>query len=158
RAILHNYHTKWVPEQLGRGPSLHLPQVRHNCPQTRYWKGGQPAKFGDIKVGDKLRTKTHGVGKGKVRVCWEVFLDDASLLKFQAEQQAVHRKRMLEEGLPGYVDRREDRQLQLTLFQETRDLSKESKAGRKVRVAPAGVDRKPTEAAVEGVVQEVKPM
>lgn len=126
--------------------------------QTRYWKDGQPAKFSDIKVGDKLRTKTHGVGKGKVRVCWEVFLDDASLLKFQAEQQAVHKKRMLEEGLPGYVDRREDRQLQLTLFQEAREISRELKAGRKVRVAPAGTDRKPTEAAVDGTVQEIKPM
>jgi hypothetical protein len=126
--------------------------------QTRYWKDGRPAKFGDIKIGDKLRTKTHGVGKGKVRVCWDVFLDDASLLKFQAEQQAVHKKRMMEEGLPGYVDRREDKQLQLTLFQEAREMSKELKAGRRVRVAPAGVDRKPTEVAVEGVIQEIKPM
>ena len=35
---------------------------------TRYWKDGKPAKFSDIQVGDKLRTKTHGVGKGKVRM------------------------------------------------------------------------------------------
>ena len=35
---------------------------------TRSWKAGQPAKFADIKLGDKLRTKTHGTGKGKARV------------------------------------------------------------------------------------------
>ena len=50
---------------------------------THYWKDGEPAAFADIKVGDKLRTKTHGVGQGKTRRCWEVFLDDASLVKFQ---------------------------------------------------------------------------
>jgi hypothetical protein len=61
---------------------------------TRYWKAGQPAKFADIQAGDKLRTKTHGVGKGKRRVAWEVFLDEESLKKFQTEQIAVHAKRM----------------------------------------------------------------
>ena len=32
---------------------------------TRFWKNGEPAKFTDIKLGDKLRAKTHGIGKGK---------------------------------------------------------------------------------------------
>ncbi len=32
--------------------------------QTRFWKDGKPAKFSDVKIGDKLRTKTHGTGKG----------------------------------------------------------------------------------------------
>ena len=63
--------------------------------ETRYWKNGEPAKFDDIKLGDKLRTKTHGVGKGKVRIAWEVFLDEASLLKFQAEHKEVHTARIL---------------------------------------------------------------
>ena len=111
---------------------------------TRYWKARQPAKFADIKPGDKLRTKTHGVGKGKVRVAWEVFLDDESLAKFQTEQKAVHTKRMIEEGLPGYVDASSGGELQLTLFPEGREFFAKMKVGSKVRVAPAGVDRKPS--------------
>jgi hypothetical protein len=109
---------------------------------TRYWKQGQPAQFADIKIGDKLRTKTHGSGKGKVRVCWEVFLDDESLLKFQNEQKAAEAKRLLAEGSPGYVDKLEGADLELTLFQESGELSHKLKPGMKVRVAPAGVDRK----------------
>lgn len=123
---------------------------------TRYWKAGRPAKFSDIAVGDKLRTKTHGIGSGKVRVGWEVFLDDESLLKFQAEQKAVHAARMTAEGLPGYVDKLADRQLALTLFQEGGEFARQLKAGQKVRVAPAGLDRKPTTAPVAATVLEAK--
>ncbi len=123
---------------------------------TRYWKAGRPAKFSDIVVGDKLRTKTHGIGSGKLRVCWEIFLDDESLLKFQTEQEAVHAARMKAEGLPGYVDKLADRQLALTLFQEGGEFARQLKAGQKVRVAPAGVDRKPTTAPVAATVAEAK--
>src|SRR5207302_3185387 len=66
---------------------------------TRFWKDGEPAKLGDVKVNDKLRAKTHGTGKGKDRVAWEVFLDDASFEKWQKGQRAVHHKRMTEEGM-----------------------------------------------------------
>ncbi len=123
---------------------------------TRYWKAGQPAKFKDIQVGDRVRTKTHGVGKGKTRMCWEVFLDDESLLKFQAEQRAVHRRRMQEEGLPGYVDESAAGALRLTLFHEGGEALDLLKPGQKVRVARAGVDRRPTAAAVDGVVSARK--
>jgi hypothetical protein len=57
--------------------------------ETRFWKAGLPAKFTDIKPGDKLRTKTHGAGAGKRRSAWELFLDDESLVKFQTEQKAA---------------------------------------------------------------------
>jgi hypothetical protein len=123
---------------------------------TRYWKSAAPAKLADIKVGDKLRTKTHGVGKGKTRVAWEVFLDDQSLLKFQADQKAVHAQRMTEEGLPGYVDALETKSLKLTLFQEAGEQSRKLKSGQKVKVAPAGVDRKPTAAPLTATVAEAK--
>jgi len=119
---------------------------------TRYWKAGQPAKFADIKVGDKLRTKTHGVGQGKVQMCWEVFLDDESLLKFQEEQKGVHSKRMAEEGAPGYVDKVSDRELELTLFREGGEVTQKLKAGQKVRVAPAGVDRQSSATPVTGTL------
>jgi hypothetical protein len=122
---------------------------------TRYWKKGKPAAFADIKVGDKLLTKTHGVGKGKNRVCWEVFLDDESRDAFKAEQQAVHLKRMESEGLPGYTDAADGETLKLTLFSEGADVAKTLKAGRAVRVAPAGADRKPTADPVEGTVTAV---
>lgn len=120
--------------------------------ETRYWKDGQPAKFGDIKVGDKIRTETHGIGKGKVQMCWNVFLDDASLLKFQSEQKAIHARRMTEEGAPGYVDKLTDRDLQLTLFQEGGDVARGLKPGQKVRVAAAGVDRKPSSAPIPATI------
>jgi hypothetical protein len=124
--------------------------------ETRYWKEGQPAKFSDIKVGDKIRTKTHGVGKGKTQMCWEVFLDDASLLKFQNEQKAAEAKRLGEEGLPGYVDTVDGQALTFTLFQEANEISRTLKAGQKIKAAPAGVDRKPTQAPVTGTITEAK--
>lgn len=126
--------------------------------ETRYWKEGRPAKFTDIKVGDKIRTKTHGIGKGKTQMCWEVFLDDVSLLKFQNEQKALEAKRLADEGAPGYVDTVEGSALTFTLFQEANEISRTLKAGQKVKVAPAGVDRKPTQAAVNGTVTESKMM
>jgi hypothetical protein len=119
---------------------------------TRFWKDGQPVKFSDIKTGDKLRTKTHGLGKGKTRMAWEVFLDDASLLKFQTEQKAVHSKRILEEGAPGYVDASNGTQLTLTLFNEGDEQIKRLKQGTTVEVAPAGVDRKTTSPPITGKV------
>lgn len=119
---------------------------------THFWKAGQPAKFSDIKIGDKLRTKTHGIGHGKTRMAWEVFLDDESLLKFQTEQKAVHAKRILEEGVPGYVDASSGTQLTLTLFNEGVEQIKLLKQGSAVQAAPAELDRKPTAAPVTGKV------
>jgi hypothetical protein len=123
---------------------------------TLYWKQGQPAKFADIQVGDDLRTETHGIGKGKVRLCWNVFLDEESMKKFQDEQKALEAKRLGEEGSPGYVDKLDGTSLDLTLFQESGDLSHKLKPGTKVRVAPAGVDRKPTAGPVTGSVAAAK--
>lgn len=123
---------------------------------TRYWKAGKPAAFSDIKVGDKLRTKTHGTGKGNVRVCWEVFLDDESLLAFQAEQKAVHAKRIAELGMPGYVDAVDGKDVKFTLFQEGGLAAKELKPGAKVKVSAVGDDRAPKGDATSGVVKEIK--
>ena len=123
---------------------------------TRYWKNAQPAKFADIQVGDKMRTCTHGVGKGKVHMCWEVFLDDESLHKFENEQKAVESKRLQEEGLPGYVDQVDGTEMNLTLFWEGIDENRQLKPGQKIRVATAGVDRKPTTAPVTGTLTSSK--
>ena len=124
--------------------------------ETKYWKDAKPATFADIKVGDKIRTETHGVGKGKTQMCWNVFLDDASLLKFQNDQKALEGKRLAEEGAPGYIDSLSGTSLELTLFQEAGDISRAMKAGQKVRVAPAGVDRNPTAEPVSGTVSAIK--
>ncbi len=124
--------------------------------ETRYWKNGQPAKFADLKLGDKIRTETHGIGQGKVQRCWNVFLDDASLIKFQDTQKALHTKRLAEEGAPGYVDTLSGTALELTLFQEGGDIARALKVGQKIRLAPAGVDRKPTRAPVSGTVAAAK--
>ena len=123
---------------------------------TRYWKDGEPARFSDIKVGDKVRTKTHGVGQGRVRVAWEVFLDEPSLLKFQAEQKVVHARRIKEEGAPGYVDEVNGGALRLTLFHESGEVMKLLKPGGRVRVAPAGVDRKPSASHVAATIVSAK--
>jgi len=123
---------------------------------TRYWKNGQQVKFSDIQVGDKMRTCTHGIGKGKVHMCWEVFLDDESLHKFEDEQKAVESKRLQEEGLPGYVDKVDGKEMDLTLFWEGIDENRKLKPGQKIRVATAGVDRKPVTAPVAGTVTTSK--
>lgn len=120
---------------------------------THFWKAGAPARFTDIKPGDKLRTKTHGAGQGKRRIAWEVFLDDESLLKFQTEQKAVHAARIQKEGAPGYVDAAAGTELKLTLFNEGGDLARQLKAGKRVRVAPAGVDRQPVAAPLGGEIK-----
>jgi len=124
--------------------------------ETKYWKGGMHAKFTDIKPGDQLRTRTHGVGKGKTRIAWDVFMDEESLLKFQAEQKIVQTARIKEEGAPGYVDEVNAQKLTLTLFNESGDLLKQLKAGTKVRVAPAGVNRKPSGAIQKGSIVSTK--
>ena len=124
--------------------------------ETKYWKDAQPAKFADIKIGDKIRTETHGVGKGKVQMCWNVFLDDASLLKFQDAQKALEAKRIAEEGAPGYVDKVDGNALDLTLFQESGEIARQLKAGQKIRVAAAGVDRKAIGTPGSGTVAAAK--
>jgi hypothetical protein len=124
---------------------------------TRYWKQGRSASFADIKIGDKLLAKTHGLGKGKHRVCWELFLDDASRDVFRNEQLAVHARRIETEGLPGYVDAAEGSTLRLTLFSEGAELARTLKARRKVRVAPAGPDRAPTVKPTTGILTAIKP-
>ena len=65
-------------------------------------------------------------------------------------------KRLQEEGSPGYVDKLDGASLDLTLFQESGELSHKLKPGMKVRVAPAGVDRKPTTVPMTGEVASAK--
>jgi len=120
--------------------------------ETRFWKAGQPAQFSDIKKGDKLRTKTHGIGKGKVRIAWEIFLDDESLNKFRTEQKAVHAQRILIEGAPGYVDESDGSKLILTLFNEGEDQVNLLKKGTPIKVASAGIDRKASAESIAGKV------
>jgi len=124
--------------------------------ETRFWKAGLPAKFDDLRIGSQLRTKTHGVGKGKTRIAWEVFLDEESLLKFQTEQKAVHAARIREEGAPGFIDESKENAISLTLFAEGDEQVKQLKVGKAVRVAPAGVNKKPSGEPVKGTVTAVK--
>ena len=124
--------------------------------ETRYWKNGEPASFADIQVGDKLRTQTHGNGHGDARIAWHVFLDEASLLKFQAAQKAVHAERMQRDGLPGYIDAHTGSELKLAMFRETGEFVGRIKPGVAVRLAPAGVDRRPTADPVAAKVTAVQ--
>lgn len=91
--------------------------------ETKYWKAGKPATFADIQIGDKLRAKSHGVGQGKTRVAWHVFLDDESLEAFRDKQVAVHSARIAKEGSPGYVDAVDQGKLELMMFREGGELT-----------------------------------
>ncbi len=123
---------------------------------TKYWKEGKPAAFSNIKIGDMLRTKSHGNGKGRTRVCKHVFLDDASLLKFRDEQIAVQEARLEKNGAAGYVDRIEEQELAVTMFGSGLSITDKVKKGMKVRVAPAGTNLKQTGEAVSGTVVSVE--
>ena len=61
-----------------------------------------------------------------------------------------------EQGAPGYIDEAKAGQLSLTLFHEGEVQVKQLKAGKLVRVAPAGRDREPTAEPIEGKVSSVK--
>ncbi|EAQ76900.1 hypothetical protein [Blastopirellula marina] len=118
--------------------------------ETKFWKAGKPAAFADIKLGDKLRAKTHGIGKGQSRVAWHVFLDDESLEAFRDKQVAVHSQRMAKEGLPGYVDRVEGAALELMLFREGSELAETLLTGKKkAKSAPVTVQVAPTDPSLE---------
>jgi hypothetical protein len=54
------------------------------------------------------------------------------------------------------VDEAGESELQLTLFHEGSEIMKKLKAGVEVRVAPAGVDRKPTADAVPGKISAMR--
>ena len=126
-------------------------------PTTHYWRKGQPIAFADVQVGDKLRTKTHGLGKGQRRVCWDIFLDEESVEKWRDEQRAVQVRRMKADGLPGYVDRNEGKRIELTLFQEGRDETRALKVGQDVSLAAAGADRSATGSKAWGKIASVMP-
>ncbi|HEV7401374.1 MAG TPA: hypothetical protein VGO11_00545 [Chthoniobacteraceae bacterium] len=130
--------------------------VLETTPETHIWKNAEPAKFSDIKVGDLLRERSHGAGAGKRRIAWDLFIDQASLDAFQAKQKIVHADRIKTQGAPGYVDQTSGTGLSLTMFPEGSDLIKDLKAGGKVKVAPAGVDRSATAKAVAATVTEAK--
>ncbi len=54
------------------------------------------------------------------------------------------------------MDKNEGQSLDLTLFQESGDVSHALKTGQSVRVVPVGVDRKPTAEPVQGKVASAK--
>jgi hypothetical protein len=130
--------------------------ILESTPETRFWKNAQPATFSDIKVGDLVRERSHGIGQGKHRVAWDIFMDQASLDAFQAKQKAVHLERMKTQGAPSYVDQTSGTSVSLTMFPEGSEITKDLKAGQTVKIAPAGVDRNPPAKAVAATVTEAK--
>ena len=129
--------------------------------ETKYFRGGQEVKLEDVKIGDRMQIKAHGVGKGQKRIAWYVFLDSESVQKFAAEQKGVHAERMQANGFPGYVDvvsapSDGGSTIEMTLFGWARDYSKGIKVGQSVKLAPAGVDMKPTAAPIEAKISVVK--
>ena len=144
-----------------------MPTNHSSAPRVSGWRptgrrdtgaAGSTARFADVRVGDKLRTKTHGRGMGAARICWEIFLDDQSLLKFQAEQQAVHAARMAKDGMPGYVDLQQGRGLDLPSFaRPVRSSANSKSASRPVLRQRASVAR-PAARASAGKLTEIKPV
>jgi len=124
--------------------------------ETKYFRGGKPATFADVQVGTPLQTKTHGIGRGKDRLAKLVFLDVESLQKFQAEQQAVHARRMRDEGLPGFVDTIDGGTATLTLFREAGSWAKKLKPGMTVRLAATGPDRQAQGEPIEAQISSAR--
>lgn len=122
--------------------------------ETRYWKNGKPAQFADIKVGDKLRTKSRGNGQGRSRIAWHVFLDNVSLEKFRDEQIVVQAERLTRDGAAGYVDQLNGNELTVTMFGSGSSVVEKLKSGSKVRVAPASTNLKQTGESISGTVIE----
>jgi hypothetical protein len=123
---------------------------------TKYFRNGELTTFDTMMIGDRLRTKTHGTGKGPDRVAWFVFFDIESLLKMQAEQKLVHAGRMHDEGLPGYCDTAADGKVTITLFRQGDEWAKKLKPKMTARLAPAGVDRKPSANPIDVTIVEAK--
>lgn len=118
--------------------------------ETKFWKAGKSATFADIKIGDTLRAKTHGIGKGQSRVAWHVFLDDESLDAFRDQQVAVHSARIAKEGAPGYVDQAESGKLTLTMFREGSEFVDKLVSGiKKAKGEPLTVQVAPTDASLQ---------
>ncbi len=131
--------------------------------QTKYFRGGQEVKLEDVKVGDRMQIKAHGVGQGMKRIAWFVFLDAESVEKFAADQRSVHSARMKADGFPGYVDMVSGNNaggstVEMTLFGWARDYNKSIKPGLEVRLAPVGKDLKPSAEAVSAKITAVKPL
>lgn len=124
--------------------------------ETKYFRAGRQVPFSDVKVGERMQVKAHGVGKGKTRIAWYVFLDDESVEVFAAEQRAAHERRMKAEGFPGYVDAVSGDKIEMTLFGWARDYNKYIKSGLAVKLAPVGTDMKPTAAPIEAKITAVQ--
>ena len=43
-------------------------------PETRIWKAGRPVVLADLRVGDRMLARTGGVGFGKIRIAWDLYL------------------------------------------------------------------------------------
>lgn len=123
---------------------------------TKYFRDGKPIAFADLKVGDRIKTKTRGHGQGIERTAWYVFFDQASIDKFRDEQLPVQAARMKAEGLTGYADVVDGRKIDLTMFIESGEWAKKLKPGMAGKIAPAGVDRKPTAEPIDVKVVSTK--
>jgi len=139
-------------ESFIRTPELFI----HVDADTKYFREGKPAAFADLKVGDKIKTKTRGHGQGTKRTAYYVFFDEESLLKFRDEQVPVHAARMKNEGLTGFADTVSPTAVELTMFLESSGFAKNLKPGMAATLAPAGVDRKPAAEPVAVKVTAVK--
>lgn len=131
--------------------------------RTKYYRGGKEVTLEDVKIGDRMQIKAHGVGQGQKRIAWYAFLDSESLELFAADQREVHANRMKLEGFPGYVDAASvnnagGNTVEVTLFGWARDYNKSIKTGMEVQLAPAGVDMKPTAEPIAAKITAVKPL
>ncbi len=43
-------------------------------PETRIWREGKPVVLADLRVGDRLPARTGGVGFGKLRIAWDLYV------------------------------------------------------------------------------------
>jgi hypothetical protein len=72
-------------------------------PATKIWKGEKPAGLDTLQVGDVVLFQTR-YEKGQEKRFAVELMDDAGLKEVREAQQALHRKRLAEQGLPAVVN------------------------------------------------------
>lgn len=124
---------------------------------TKYWLAGQEVKADQLKVGSRVKTRTHCSENGTSRIAWDVILDDHSLeslfLKPQVSKMLQQEKEL---GVPAYVNAIENNSVTFTIFREPAKRYKNLKKGSSVDASSADWALKTNSQRIGGKVSNAK--
>ena len=135
------------PPDLGRGELT-------TDATTRVWKGDQPAKLGDIAVGDELLVNLMGRTATSRGHCTEIWIGPETHKTATTQQRAKHDALLKERGLPAWIERVDGKKIVLTLINgprrdEFKKLFDDNfKPGQEIKFAPADETLNATAAAL----------